>query len=315
MIALPMVSALRIFARVLVVVLAILAPTALVYRSVMDIATPYPVRVHAARTTAEVPALHDTVYVGVISRLPSSVIYRGYQPVMDYLTATTGHYFALRLGGSYEETVQQLVTGRVAAAFLGAFLYVKARDEFGVVCVVQPLNDDGTARFRSVLITREGNNIHTVRDLAGHRVAVPPELSYSANWLLTRAMPAAGLDSLALGAVRHLSNHHAVVYEVLRGNADAGVVKDRVAREFRGRGVRVVATSDPIPGAPIVVAAKHDPRLAADIARALLALNPRDAAFAQITRDWDAEFAHGFVVARDADYDVLRAQLRQKQGR
>ena len=25
--------------------------------------------------------------------------------------------------------------------------------------------------------------------------------------------------------------------------------------------------------------------------------------------------AHGFVVARDADYDVLRAQLRQKRGR
>lgn len=299
----------RDFARVLVVVLAFAVPTAVMYRFVVDLSSPYPAVTLAAPAP---PPPKDTVYVGVISRYPSSVIYRGYQPVMDYLSQATGRYFALRLGGTYEETVHQLVSGRVAAAFLGAYLYVKAHDEHGVVCVVQPLNDDGAARFRSMLIAREETNIHAVRDLAGKRVAVPPELSYSANWLLSIAMPTVGLDSQSLGAVRHLPNHHAVVYEVLRGTADAGVVKDRVAREFQGRGVRVVAASDPIPGAPIVVAARHDPQLAEAIARALLALNPRDTAFVRLTHDWDAEFAHGFVAARDADYDGLRAQLRGK---
>jgi phosphonate transport system substrate-binding protein len=291
-------------------VLALSIPTVPVYRAVMDLTTPYPAGPAEAPTVAAVP--RDTVYVGVISRYPSSVIYRGYQPVMDYLTSATGRYFALRLGGSYEETVQQLVAGRVSAAFLGAYLYVKAHDEHGVVCVVQPLNEDGVPSFRSVLITREGSDIHALRDLAGRRVAVPPELSYSAHWLLTRAVPAAGLDASSITAVRYLPHHHAVVYELLRGNVDAGVVKDRVAREFVGRGVRVVATSDPIPGAPIVVAASYDRPLAAAISTALLALHPRDPSFATVTAGWDAEFANGFTLARDADYDGLRSMLRRR---
>ncbi len=292
---------------ILAAVLAFVVPTVFVYQTVVDLSSPYPASVTAPAAVAAAP--RDTVFVGVISRYPSSVIFRGYQPVMDYLSATTGRYFALRLGGSYEETVQQLVHGRVTAAFLGAYLYVKAHDEYGVVSVVQPLNEDGVPSFRSVLITREGSDIRGLKDLVGRRVALPPELSYSAHWLMSRAMPMAGLDFKSIGSVRYLPHHHAVVYELLRGNADAAVVKDRVAREFLGRGVRVVVTSDPIPGAPIVVTAKHDEQLVAAITKALVGLTPRDPAFARITANWDPEFAYGFTRAPDADYDRLRAML------
>ena len=294
-------------AKALLAVLAFSVPTVFVYRTDVDLSSPYPRAAASERTAPAAP--RDTVYVGVISRYPSSVIYRGYQPVMDYLSSATGRYFALRLGGSYEETVQQLVHGRVSAAFLGAYLYVKAHEENGVVCIVQPLNDDGAPSFRSLLITREGSNIRSLKDLEGRRVALPPELSYSANWLLTRAMPKAGLDFKSIGSVRHLPNHHAVVYELLRGNVDAAVVKDRVAREFVGRGVRVVATSDPIPGAPVVVAASHDAQLVADIRQALLGIKPRDPATARLIATWDPEFANGFTAARDADYNGLRLML------
>lgn len=293
--------------QVLLVLLALAIPTVFVYRSVVDIGVPYPA---AVATQAATPAgARDTVYIGVISRYPSSVIYRGYQPVMDYLSSATGRYFALRLGGSYEETVQQLVDGRVSAAFLGAYLYVKAHDEHGVLCIVQPLNEDGVPSFRSVLITREGSDIRSLKDLVGRRIALPPELSYSANWLLTRAMPKAGLDFRSIGSVRYLPHHHAVVYELLRGHVDAAVVKDRVAREFLGRGVRVVASSDPIPGAPLVVAAAHDAPLVAALTRALLAIRPSDPGMARVIASWDPEFANGFTTARDADYDALRTML------
>jgi len=294
--------------RALIALFAFFLPTVLIYRTVVDVSSPYPPAARAA--LARAPA--DTVFVGVISRYPSSVIYSGYQPVMDYLSSVTGRYFALRLSGSYEETVQQLVHGRVTAAFLGAYLYVKAHDEHGIVSIVQPLNDDGAPRFRSVLLVREGSTIHAPKDLAGRRVALPPELSYSANWLLTRALPAAGLDSGALASVRYLPNHHAAVYELLRGNADAAAVKDRVAHEYRGRGVRVIAMSDPIPGAPIVVAAHADTALVNAITTALLAPDRRDPNFARITAGWDPEFANGFTRARDADYDGLRAMLRMR---
>ncbi|MBM3907246.1 MAG: PhnD/SsuA/transferrin family substrate-binding protein [Gemmatimonadetes bacterium] len=299
----------RIAGRVLLAATAFLVPTILIYRTVVDVSSPYP----GAAAAEPAPAPAETVFVGVISRYPSSVIYRGYQPVMDYLSQTTGRYFALRLSGTYEETVQQLVRGRVAAAFLGAYLYVKAHDEHGVVSIVQPVNDDGKPRFRSVLLVREGSDLHRPRDLRGRRLALPPELSYSANWLLTRVMPAVGVDSTALRSLRFLPNHHAAVYELLRGNADAAAVKDRVAQEYRGRGVRVIATSDPIPGAPIVVAARHDTALVGAITRALLSLDRRAPGFREITAKWDPEFANGFTRASDADYDVLRQMLAPRR--
>jgi len=282
--------------------------TAGFYRTVVDLSTPYPEDVPLYERAGSA-ALGDTVHVGVISRYPPSVIYSGYQPLLDYLTESTGRYFALRLSGSYEETVRQLVDGRVAVAFLGAYLYLKAHAEHGILSVVQPLNDDGTPGFRSALITSQHSEITSISDLAGRRLALPPELSFSAVWLLMQVLPSAELDVASVGSARYLPHHHAVVYEVLRGHADAGVVKDRVAREFLGRGVRVVATSDPIPGGPLVVPAEHDPELVEAITRALLAIDPAKPEFASRTARWDPEFAHGFVVARDSDYDGLRAML------
>lgn len=303
-----MVHRSRVLVGSLLAVLAFGAVTVGFYQTVVDLSKPFPAEAEMfLAASAEAPG--DTVFVGVISRYPSSVIYSGYQPVLDYLTVATGRYFALRLGGSYEETVAQLVDGRVAAAFLGAYLYVKAHDEHGVVSIVQPVNEDGTPWFRSALIVNEDSDINGIADLAGRRLALPPELSFSANWLSAHAMPAAGLDFASVASVRHLPHHHSVVYEVLRGNADAGVVKDRIAQEFLGRGVRVVAVSDPIPGAPIVVPARHDPALVLAIRDALLSLDRNDPAFPSLTAGWDPEFANGFTLARDEDYDALRAML------
>jgi len=298
----------RTITGIVLAVLAFGASTVAFYHMVMDLSSPYPGAVGVLpEDRARPPA--DTVYVGVISRYPSSVIYRGYQPLLDYLSAETGRYFALRLGGSYEETVAQLVDGRVAAAFLGSYLYVQAHAEHGVVCVVMPLNEDGTPWARSALITGDGSDIRSVEGLRGRRLALPPELSFSAQWLLTSALAEAGLDASDLGSLRHLPHHQAAVYEVLRGNADAAVVRDRVAREFRGRGIRVVATSGPIPGAPIVVPAVHDSALVAELKGALLGIDVRDPGFTALAAGWDPEFAHGFTEARDADYDGLRLML------
>jgi phosphonate transport system substrate-binding protein len=284
------------------------------YRVAVDLSAPY----DAAGDLYVPPgpgAGADTVFFGVISRYPSNIIYHGYQPLMDYLTAETGYHFVLRLSESYDDTVQQLVEGRVAVAFLGSYLYVKANAEHGIVCILQPLNEDAEPLFQSVLITREASDVSSPRDLAGRRLALPSELSFSANWLALHEFDEAGLRLADLDVVvRHFPHHHTVVYEVLRGNFDAGVVKDRVAREFLQRGVRIVASSDPIPGSPIVLPAGHDRALADAITAALLRVDPADPAFAAIMATWDPEFAHGFGRARDSDYDVIRTMLERRRG-
>jgi phosphonate transport system substrate-binding protein len=284
------------------------------YRLALDLSMPY---ADAAELYVEADrdARADTVFFGVISRYPSNIIYQGYQPLMDYLTAATGYHFVLRLSESYDDTVQQLVEGRVSVAFLGSYLYVKANAEHGIICILQPLNEDAAPQFQSVLVTHEQSDIVSLRDLSGRRLALPSELSFSANWLALHELDQAGLRLADLSAVRHFPHHHTVIYEVLRGNFDAGVVKDRVAREFLQRGVRIVASSDPIPGSPIVLPASHDPALAQAITTALLRVDPADSAFAALVSTWDPEFAYGFTKAQDADYDVIRAMLKRRGAR
>ena len=50
---------------------------------------------------------------------------------MDYLTASTPYQFELSLSEDYNDALQQLITGRVAAVFLGSYLYVKAHERYG----------------------------------------------------------------------------------------------------------------------------------------------------------------------------------------
>ena len=145
-------------------VLLLVAVSVWIYYYAIDIETPFPEIINPSQAAAD-SLSKPVVYFGVISRYSPNIIYKGYQPLMDYLTANTGYRFELRLSSSYEETVQQLVNGNVDAAFLGSFIYLKARREYGIKCILKPLNDNFKPFFHSVLITGRESRIYSVGDL------------------------------------------------------------------------------------------------------------------------------------------------------
>lgn len=270
---------------------------------VRDISSP-PRRVPAAEVAREAPK--PIVRIGVISRFEPTVIYQGYQPIMDYLSSAGPYTFELKLGSSYRQTVEDLVNGRVAAAFLGTFIYTEAHEKFGVVPILKPLNERYEPTFHVVVIARADSPIASIADLRGKTLALPSPESFSGNWMTEVAFARYGLSRGELRAIQYFEHHHTVVFQVLRGSFDAGVVKDRVAAEYQGRGIKAIASSEPIPGSPVVVAGRADPQVTAFLIRALLAVDPRRAEYADTVRNWDQEFTHGFAVARDQDYNEVR---------
>lgn len=272
-----------------------------------DISTPIPQSPQVARTTPE--ASKRVVHVGVISRYTPTTIYRGYQPIMDYLSEVTPYRFDLKLGRSYWETVELLGTGRVMVAFLGRKVYLQARDRYGLTAILKPLNDDFQPMFQDAVITRSGSDIHSLTDLVGRSVALPSQDSYSGNWLRAEGFAVGGPAKFPLKKVQHFEHHHTVVYQVLRGNFDAGVVRESVAEEYEGKGIAVVARAHPVPGSPIVVAKQHDPAVVEAFTKALLAVDPRKPEFSSRVANWDVEFRYGFARANDREYDRLQAVL------
>jgi phosphonate transport system substrate-binding protein len=282
-------------------VAALALASGLVLGDLMDIRRPTaiggdPAAGHAAESE------RPLVRVGVVSRFAPNLIYAGYQPIIDYLNAHGTHHYELRPSTDYRDAVERLRSGDVTASFLGAWILRQLGPAAGLEPLLGPLNADGQSRFHDVLIVPEESGIQGIADLAGRRVAVPSRDSWAGNWLQAEALPAAGLTPADLDTLQHFDHHQTVVWRVLHGDFDAGVVKEAVATRYRAEGLRVAAVSATIPGPPLVVRAGDDGSAVEEIRRLLLALDPGDARDARTLAAWTAEFAGGFGAVGWCDY-------------
>lgn len=276
------------------------------YNRAMDIAIEQPAIIQPTQTESE----KEVIYFGVVSRYAPSMIYKGYQPVMDWLSSVTPYKFELKLSTSYQETVSQLANKEVTAAFLGTFIYLDAHKEYGIRCIARPLNKELKPYFHSVLISREDSDIRTLKDLKDKRLALPSVYSFSGNWLLKSELKKHGLGLMDFDSINHFNYHHTVAYQVLKDHFQAGVVKDRVATEFLGHGLRIIQKSGPIPASPIVVSQHANTQVVKAIQKALLEIDINNPKFKKIMENWDKEFAYGFKTAQDSDYDSLRRAVQ-----
>jgi len=283
--------------------------TALFYAIVMDIRRDY-------RETSGLPvgdsvlAHKPVVFVGVISRYPPTILFRGYQPIMDYLTENTPYRFELLLSQDYNEALQNLVSSRVSAVFLGSYLYVQAHARYGIIPVLKPLNENLQPVSRSVLIAGISTPIHSVRDLIGRRLALPSTESFSAHWIMDYECARNGIAPSDFAMVHNFSHHHTVIAQVTNGAYDAGVTREYLVKDLLGKQLRAVVYSDPIPSSPLAVLKDHNTEVIGAIKAALLAVNRDGSRRVDITRGWDGEFVNGFVEASDADYAPVRVLTR-----
>jgi phosphonate transport system substrate-binding protein len=287
--------------------LALLGPlvlvglNALVLGRLLDLGSPLPVRSAAVAPLDRRPV----VRVGVISRYAPTLTYERYQPVMDYLSTRGSYRYELRLSTTYEDAAEQLRRGEVVASFFGTWIYARLGPRLGLEPILAPRNEEGGTTFHAVLIVPVGSSLSSIRELTGRRVALPSRSSYAGNWLAAEALPGAGLSLADLDSVHHFDYHQTVVHRVLDGQFDAGVVREAVGLEFAGQGIRIIARSGPFPGPPLVVRAGNPHPAISEIERLLLALDPRKATDAELTRDWAREFAQGFVTVDAATYDPI----------
>jgi len=263
------------------------------YNSFLDISYS-----HNVSYIEENPDQRPVVYFGVVSRYSPHLLYEGYQPLMDYLSNETSYQFRLRLSHTYQETIEQLNSGQVSAAFLGTYIYILNRDNSNLQCFLKPLNKNGEPFFHSVVVALQNSGINTIEDLKGKRLALPSPHSYSANWLFKDT----GLKQADMDSIYHFDFHNTVIYEILKGDFDAGIVKDRVAREFEDKGIRIIQRSDSIPASPIVIHKRTAPEIAQAISEALLKIDIKQDEYKKLVQSWDPEFRYGFITAAYQDY-------------
>jgi ABC-type phosphate/phosphonate transport system substrate-binding protein len=104
---------------------------------------------------------------------------------------------------------------------------------------------------------------------------------------------------------RYYGHHDQAARAVLMREAAACGIRDLTGERFKGRGLRVLAISSPIPNFPFAVGPQTPPQLAAALVDALVQLPERDAAVARTMAGWDEELSGGFAAAAAGDYVPL----------
>ena len=251
----------------------------------------------------------QTVYFGVIPRDNPRILYEKYQPLLDYLAANTPYTYELVLNKNYEDTVNALGNGDTDVALLGPLTYLEARAKYGAISILKPKGVNGDSRYRSVIITKKGSALKQLSELKGKSVAFSATKSTSGNLIPRYLLANSGLHLSDLGRYANFDYHDSVVKAVLKGQQDAGAVRDSVARKYSKLGIEIIAESELIPTGPLVAGPGTPYAVIEQIKRALLALNPNDPDHKKILHRFDDDLKSGFMDASDADYADIRTKI------
>ncbi|MDX9897091.1 phosphate/phosphite/phosphonate ABC transporter substrate-binding protein [Desulfofustis limnaeus] len=251
------------------------------------------------------PRNDQAMLFSVLPRDNPIIAYERYQPLIDYLSRETGKRFELHLEKSYEDVVDRLGDGTISFALLGPLTYLDAHRRFGTAPIARSQNARGETFFRSVIVTGPDGSIAEVADLVDKRFAFAALWSTSGTLIPRYLLAWAGILLNQLESYHHYNYHDTVIKKVISNEFDAGAVRSSSAEPYLPYGLRVIATSDPIPTGPVVASSHVSPTVVRAVQNALQTMKDNEASRAVLSK-LDPDLQGGFVAASDADYGDIR---------
>jgi len=252
----------------------------------------------------------QVVPFGFCPKYNPRIMYQLYQPFINYLNETTPYQFEIKLSRVYQDTIDRLGSGEIVIASCGPVSYIKAREKYDVKPILRALSKDGKPYYRGIIIVRQDSPIQNLSDLRGRSFAFGQAWSTASHILPEYYLIKANIRLKDLKEYSFLRHHDSVANAVLKGQFDAGAVKDIIAYKYQKDGLRFIFMTDPIPTVPIVVRVDAPQEMVTSVKTVLLHLNPKDPNHQKKMAHWDEEFKYGFTEVSDSDYDPIRKILK-----
>jgi two-component system, LuxR family, sensor histidine kinase TtrS len=235
------------------------------------------------------------VTIGVFVYQGERAATEDWSPILDYLQRTLPeHRFQLE---QYDvDGLRTAIAGeQVDLVITNPGYYVVMENEFGIsriATLVSPMALSTRQAIGSVVIARaERQDLSTLSDLAGKRIAAVAPAAFGGYLVAAREMLKQGIDPESdLSEVRFVGLPMSNVIEaVLTGRADAGIIRACYAEQLAQQGLLRIAdlrflSTHPVDGLPcavttplypdwpIAVTRQTDPALAKSVAQALLSM-------------------------------------------
>jgi len=249
-----------------------------------------------------------TVLFGVLPRDNPIIAYERYQPLMDYLSSVTGVMVELHLEKSYQAVVDSLGKGNVSFALLGPLTYLDAYKRFDAPPIVKSRTARGETFYRSVIVTDTKGSIQEITQLVDKKFAFAALWSTSGNLIPRYMLAWEGIHLDNLNTYHHYNYHDTVAKKVISHEFDAGAIRLSTAERYTPYGLKIIATSEPIPTGPVVVSPKTPYHIVKKVQQALLSMSGSEDG-RKILGKLDPDLQGGFVAASDADYTDIRQMI------
>ena len=249
-----------------------------------------------------------TVLFGVLPRDNPIIAYERYQPLMDYLSSVTELTMELHLEKSYEAVVDSLGKGKVSFALLGPLTYLDAYKRFDAPPIAKSRTSRGETFFRSVIVTDGNGSIKEIAQLVDKKFAFAALWSTSGNLIPRYMLAWEGIHLDSLNTYHHYNYHDTVAKKVISHEFDAGAIRLSTAERYTPYGLKIIATSEPIPTGPVVVSPKAPYHIVKKVQQALLSMSDSEEG-KKILSKLDPDLQGGFVAASDADYTDIRQMI------
>lgn len=207
-----------------------------------------------------------------------------FEPVRQDLEAQLGQSVRVFQATDYTGIVEAMRRGRVDVAWFGPVSGVLAyRQANAVPFAVGVSSSTGVSSYHALILVRADSDLHTLADLEGRNVAFVDPASTSGGLVpsyMVMSQFGKGPEEF-FGRFNYAGTHDASVMALVNGSVDGAAVADFLLNNMTERGLvdmndfRIVATSQPVPGPPMMVRRDLGPELRAQLVEVFTTLHER----------------------------------------
>lgn len=253
---------------------------------------------------------NKVLYFGFDLRASPQEDSRQYQPFLRYLEKSTGYNFELRFTPNNSSIIDELGTGRVHFAALGAVSYIHGNEKYGINNLVRGINQQGKATYQSMIVTTADSAIKSVAALKNKRLVFGSIDSTQGHLIPRIILRENGLMLSDLESYEYTGSHQNCVEAVVSRRADACGMQDTMAKETEKQGlVKIIHVSRDYPSSGIAINQDLATEIASRVKKALTDFDPTGSDKPGLYHWSQTEMPNGFIEAKNEDYFELRKWL------
>lgn len=163
-------------------------------------------------------------------------IFKKWNPLALYLSQATGETIKI-VPFSYDDFVREVGTGRPALVVTNLLNYTLLREKAGLIPVgmaVWNVAGKPVSEYGAVIFSKKGGGINTPNDIVDKVLMIPSKKSLAALIGL-KTLGELGVKITDLKSIKSVKTHEHVVYGVLNGVADVGIIRTSTLEEMTSR--------------------------------------------------------------------------------